>query len=58
MEMTSLEGRFNDKEDIANALSHFAGAILSVAALVLMVVYSFLKGKERELQNLKICRYF
>lgn len=36
--------RFSDKEDLANAISHFAGAILSVAALVLMVVYSSLRG--------------
>ena len=44
MEVTTSKGRFSEKEDIANALSHFAGAILSVAALALMVVYSSLRG--------------
>lgn len=44
MEITALNERFSNKEDLANALSHFAGAILSVAALVLMVVYSALQG--------------
>ena len=44
MEVTTSKGRFSEKEDIANALSHFAGAILSVAALVLMVVFSSLRG--------------
>jgi hemolysin III len=43
MEITG-KGRFTDKEDLANALSHSAGAILSVAALVLMVVCSSLRG--------------
>ena len=44
MEKTDLKERFSDKEDIANALSHFIGALLSVAALVLMVVYSSVRG--------------
>jgi hemolysin III len=44
MEAGSLKRRFSDKEDFANALSHFAGAILSVAALILMVVYSSVRG--------------
>jgi hemolysin III len=44
MEVGSVNRRFSDKEDLANALSHFAGAILSVAALILMVVYSSLRG--------------
>ena len=44
MEVTTSKGRFSEKEDIANALSHFAGAILSVAALALMVIYSSLRG--------------
>jgi len=43
MEITG-KGRFSDEEDLANALSHSAGAILSVAALVLMVVCSSLRG--------------
>lgn len=33
-----------DREEIANIISHFAGTILSVAALVLMVVYSAIRG--------------
>lgn len=32
--------RFSKKEELANAISHFAGAILSVAALVFMLVQS------------------
>jgi hemolysin III len=36
--------RFNDREDLANALSHLAGTILSIAGLVLMVVYSAIRG--------------
>jgi hemolysin III len=44
VEKAELKRRFSDKEDIANAISHTAGAILSVAALVLMVVYSSLRG--------------
>jgi hemolysin III len=44
VEKTALKGRFSDKEDIANALSHFIGALLSIAALVLMVVCSSVRG--------------
>jgi len=44
VEVTASKGRFSDKEDLANAISHFTGALLSVAALVLMVVYSSLRG--------------
>jgi hemolysin III len=40
----SALGRFSDKEDLANAISHTVGAFLSLAALVLMVVYSSLRG--------------
>jgi hemolysin III len=36
--------RFNDREDLANAISHLFGTLLSVAALVLMVVFSALRG--------------
>jgi len=32
--------RFTEKEELANALSHLSGALLSIAGLVLMVVYS------------------
>lgn len=32
--------RFNDSEDLANAISHFVGTLLSIAGLVLMVVIS------------------
>jgi hemolysin III len=44
MEVGKLEPRFTDKEDLANALSHSAGAILSLAALVLMVIYTSVRG--------------
>jgi hemolysin III len=40
METIQLKKRFTNQEDLANALSHFAGAILSVAALFVMVVRS------------------
>jgi hemolysin III len=36
--------RFNNREDKANAISHLAGTFLSVAALVIMVVFSAAKG--------------
>ncbi|MCF8226898.1 MAG: hemolysin III family protein [Bacteroidales bacterium] len=36
--------RFSHKEEMANALSHFIGALLSTAALVLMVVQSVKYG--------------
>jgi hemolysin III len=36
--------RFNDSEDLANALSHFFGALLSIAGLVLMVVFSAIRS--------------
>jgi len=37
-------GRFSDSEDLANAISHLGGTILSVAGLVLMVIYSAIRG--------------
>jgi hemolysin III len=37
-------GRFSDSEEMANALSHLAGTLLSLAALVLMVVFSAIRG--------------
>ena len=36
--------RFTYKEELANAISHFIGAFLAVAALVLMLVYSAVNG--------------
>ena len=44
MDVVSGKQRFSDKEDLANAISHTTGAILSLAALVLMVVYSAIRG--------------
>jgi hemolysin III len=44
METTVSDSRFSDREDLANALSHTAGALLSIAALILMVVLSIRKG--------------
>lgn len=36
--------KFSQKEELANAISHLSGALLSVAALVLMVHFSVLNG--------------
>lgn len=36
--------KFSHREELANAISHFSGALLSVAALVLMVHFSMLNG--------------
>jgi hemolysin III len=44
MEKTAAKSRFSDKEDLANAISHSAGAVLSVVALILMVARSSLSG--------------
>jgi hemolysin III len=40
----STSNRFTASEDLANALSHLAGTLFSTAALVLMVVFSALRG--------------
>lgn len=42
--MDTIAKRFSHSEELANALSHLAGAVLSAAGLVLMVVYSTLNG--------------
>lgn len=45
MERTIPKGdKFTKGEELANALSHLTGALLGVAALVLMVVYSAREG--------------
>ena len=44
MEVELSKRRFTNNEDLANAISHFVGAILSLAGLVLMVAVSFSKG--------------
>jgi len=36
--------KFSRKEELANAISHFSGALLAVAGLVLMVRFSMLNG--------------
>jgi hemolysin III len=36
--------RFTAREDLANALSHLGGTLLSIAALTLMVVFSSIRG--------------
>jgi hemolysin III len=36
--------RFSNSEDLANAISHFAGSLMSVAGMVLMIVFSALRG--------------
>lgn len=38
--------KFSRGEELANAISHFSGALLSVAALVLMIHFSVLRGNE------------
>jgi hemolysin III len=36
--MTELKSRYNKEEEMANALSHFAGALLAIAALVFLII--------------------
>lgn len=36
--------RYTKSEELANALSHLAGAVLATAGLVLMIVYSSIRG--------------
>jgi len=42
--MTGKRREFTNAEELANAISHLAGAIMAVAVLVLMVVFSAIKG--------------
>jgi hemolysin III len=43
--VTAVEvNRFSKQEELANALSHLAGTILSIAGLVLMIVFSSIRG--------------
>lgn len=42
--MTEKIGRFTHREELANFISHFAGAILAGAALAIMIVASAIKG--------------
>ena len=42
--MNVLSKRFSYSEELANAISHLIGAILAIAGLVLMVVYSAING--------------
>lgn len=37
-------GRFSEGEDLANAISHLGGTLLAISGLVLMVVFSSLRG--------------
>jgi len=46
MAQSVIINRFSKGEEYANAISHLIGAILSVGALVLMIVYSVLRGNE------------
>jgi len=41
---TSHERRYSLGEEIANGITHGAGALLSIAALVLLIVFSVLRG--------------
>jgi hemolysin III len=42
--MIAVAKRFSQSEELANALSHLAGALLATTGLVLMVVYSVRNG--------------
>jgi len=42
--MSVSVARFTYKEEMANAVSHLIGVFLSIAALVLMIVFSAIKG--------------
>lgn len=42
--MVAITKRFSASEELANALSHLLGAVLAGAGLVLMVVFSALRG--------------
>ncbi|MFC2116260.1 hemolysin III family protein [Bacteroidota bacterium] len=42
--MTAIAKRFSASEEFANALSHLVGAVLAGAGLILMVVFSVLRG--------------
>ncbi|MBA3848741.1 MAG: hemolysin III [Opitutus sp.] len=42
--MSTMPGKYSPAEELANRLTHGVGALLSVAGLVLMVVYSALHG--------------
>jgi hemolysin III len=44
MATSSDTSRFSNSEDFANAISHLIGTFLSVAALVIMVIFSALRG--------------
>jgi hemolysin III len=37
-------GRFTENEDLANAISHLGGTVLSVAGLALMVIFASIRG--------------
>lgn len=41
---TVIKKRFSKEEELANAISHLIGMVLSVVALLLMVVYSINRG--------------
>jgi hemolysin III len=41
---TATLKRFSRQEDLANAISHLAGTLLSIAGLVLMVVFASIRG--------------
>jgi hemolysin III len=44
MVATMSTRRFSAREDLANALSHLGGTLLSIAGLTLMVVFSAIRG--------------
>lgn len=44
MAASAKSKRFSDNEDMANALSHLAGVLLSIAGLTLMVVFSSIRN--------------
>ena len=42
--MTTISNRFSVSEELANAISHFTAALLACGGLVLMVVFSAIRG--------------
>ncbi len=49
-----INTKFTRGEELANAISHFAGAILATVGLVLMVYYSLVHGNAWHLVSTSI----
>ena len=53
---SSHERRYSLGEEIANGVTHGAGALLSVAALVILVVFAVLRGSAMHVVSYEIGR--